>query len=81
MIHNPMGKKPVREGGPSLVEEDLELWAKEKNMTLDEVKKAVKNDITTTGKKMFLTDHLLEHLAEGWGMTVDETKRNMLDLL
>lgn len=76
-----MGKKPVREGGPSLVEEDMEVWAKDNKMTLDEVKKKIREEITTGKDVKFMTDHLLHHMAEGWGMTVDEAKRNMLDML
>jgi hypothetical protein len=45
MPNDPMGKKRVTDGGPSLTEEDI--------------------------KKM----------AEGWGMTVTETKKNILDML
>jgi len=81
LAHNPMGKKPVREGGHSLVEEDIELWAKKNSMTPDEVKREIKKDLTEKGDKKFITDHLLHHMSEGWGMTVDETKRNILDML
>lgn len=43
--NDPMGKKPVSEGGPSLIEDDI--------------------------KKM----------SEGWGMSVEESKKNMLQML
>lgn len=43
--NDPMGKKAVSEGGPSLVEDDI--------------------------KKM----------SEGWGMSVEESKKNMLEML
>ena len=43
--NDPMGKKRVKDGGPSLTEEDIEMMAK------------------------------------GWGMSVEETKKNMLELL
>ncbi|QQG41202.1 MAG: hypothetical protein HYV90_03420 [Candidatus Woesebacteria bacterium] len=43
--NDPMGKKTVSEGGPSLVEDDI--------------------------KKM----------SEGWGMSVEESKKNMLEML
>lgn len=43
--NDPMGKKRVYEGGPSLTEDDLKVMAK------------------------------------GWGMSLEETKKNMLELL
>lgn len=45
MPNDPMGKKRVSDGGPSLTEEDIELMAK------------------------------------GWGMSFEETKKNIYDLL
>jgi len=90
--HDPMGKKPVREGGPSLVEEDLELFAKQKGITLEEIKSTLydelgcncKKEKTTLPKKLdknLLSEETLHHMSHDWGMSVEETKKNICDLL
>ena len=88
--HNPMGKKPVREGGPSLVEEDMEVWAKEEGMTLADVKSNLNEQMgcgcdypapTKKASKVFLSEEKLKFMAEGWQMDVHEIKRNICDLL
>ena len=39
--NDPMGKKPVSEGGPSLVEDDFKKMADGWNMSLEDTKKEV----------------------------------------
>ena len=85
-----MGKKPMREGGPSMVEEDMELWAKEEGMTIADVKANINEELgcgndypkpTKKPKQIFLTPEKLDMMSKGWGMTVNETKKNICDML
>ena len=88
--HNPMGKKRMEEGGPSLIEEDIEVWAKEEGMTVDDAKNNMREELSCDcdhpkperkPKHKFLSDERLKTMSEGWGMTVHETKHNLCDML
>lgn len=85
-----MGKKPLREGGPSLVEEDMEEWAKKEGMSLDDIKANISEELSCEcdypkpskkTKEKLLPESRLKMMAEGWGMDVGEAKHNVCDLL
>lgn len=90
--HDPMGKNPVRENGPSLVEEDLQWMAKEQSMSLDDIKSNLYDQLGCNCKKdkklspqktnkPLLSEEKLHQMSHEWGMSVEETKKNICDLL
>ncbi len=87
-----MGKKPFREGGPSLVEEDQQMIADKNGMSLIDAKRKLTDQLNCKcdhnhkpaekkADKPLLSDHDMHHLAEGWGMTEEEAHQNICWLL